>query len=199
MVIGITEIIISLITSGTTLLGLYLAKKWEKKNEPDLSDPDFEDKIKDLLDLIRDEVGACRVSYWEGSNGTNTLSGYHMKKLSMMGESNKEGFEEIKDEMQMLPVSTFKRTMDLLRESEDGTVFSIEHMINDDLANLNKGYGINSMYVLKVKTIFNKWTGILVIGFEEPFKTLTEEELAWLKTQASRIGVMIRSNGKNKK
>lgn len=110
----------------------------------------------------------------------------------MMAESNNDEYEDIKSEMQMLPISTFKRTLDLLKESEDGTIYSLEDLIKDDLANLNKGYGVRSMYAIKVKTIFNKWTGILIVGFDEKAKTLDDQQIAWMKIQASRIGTAIK-------
>ncbi len=182
----------SLVTTGLTIIGNFWVERYKKKNEPDLSDPDFEDRIKDVLDLIKDEMKSCRVSYWEGSNGTNTLSGYHLKKLSMMGESNKPGYHDIKDEMHMIPISTFKRHMDLLKESEDGVIFSVEKKYHDDLANLNMSYGVNSVYVFQVKTVFNKWTGVLSVGFDDPI-LLDEQKLAWLKIQASRIGILIKT------
>lgn len=185
-------IVSGVVISSATLFGQWLIERWKRKNEPDLSDPDFEDNIKDLLDLIKEEVGAIRVSYWEGSNGNNTLSGYHIKKLSMMGESNSSEYHDIRDELQMIPITTFKRNMDLLRESEEGVVFSPEVKYSDDLANLNKGYGVNSVYLFKVNTVFNKWTGVLMVGFSE-VKLLEETQIAWLKTQSSRIATMIKT------
>lgn len=192
MVETILNFVAPILTAILTLVGSHYLEVRKKRNEPDLSDEDFEDKIKSLLDNIREELGAARVSYWEGSNGTSTLSGYHLKKLSMMAESNNDEYEDIKSEMQMLPISTFKRTLDLLKESEDGTIYSLEDLIKDDLANLNKGYGVRSMYAIKVKTIFNKWTGILIVGFDEKAKTLDDQQIAWMKIQASRIGTAIK-------
>ena len=58
------------------------------------------------------------------------------------------------------------------------------------LADLHQSYGISTLVAFKIitgKTV-KKWTGILIVGFTEKPKFITDSDLAWLDVQAARIG-----------
>lgn len=184
-------LITSLITSATTLGGIFLNEKLKKLKTPDLGDPDFEDLIGDIIDNISKELNANRVMFWEGKNGTNTLSGYHLKTLNLMLESNAPGSYDVKEELQDVPVIAFKRNIKQLSGSEDGIIVSKEYEIQDELSALHKSYQNETVVCLKITTKANKWTSILMVGFKG-YREISNEECAWLKLQAGRIGVILK-------
>ncbi|HEY4062291.1 MAG TPA: hypothetical protein VGM30_10345 [Puia sp.] len=185
-----TSLIASVITSITTLTGIWLSEKIRAGKKPDLADPDFEDLLKPVLDIIQEESQANRVFFWEGKNGSNTLSGYHIKTLNMMVESNAQGVQNIRSELQDVPADTFKRNMKKLAMVDDYMV-SYEHLENDELAYLYQGYGIETLIAFKIRTKFDKWTGLLMVSFDK-HREFSEIELSWLKTQAGRISAILK-------
>jgi hypothetical protein len=181
---------------GSSVLGeivKFLLEKRKAAKKPDLSDTDYDELIGDIIAEIRDELGAYRCSYWAAQNGENTLDGYSIKKLSMVVERNAEDADNIAREMQGLPSITFKRTIKDLKESENGCVISYEGEMDDQLSNLNKAYGIQSLISCKVNNLKHgvKWTGILSVGFEERNRKFQDTQIAWLMTQINRIEVLI--------
>jgi len=185
-----TSLVTSVITSLTTLTGIWLTEKIRAGKKPDLSDPDFEDLLKPVLDTIQEETKAHRVFFWEGRNGSNTLSGYHIKTLNMVVESNADGVENIRAELQDVPADLLKRNMKKLAVVDDYIV-SCEYLEQDELAFLYKNYGIDTLVAFKIRTKFDKWTGVLMVGFKTPQK-LSDTELSWLKTQAGRISSLLK-------
>lgn len=185
-----TSLVTSVITSLTTLTGIWLTEKIRSGRKPDLSDPDFEDLLKPVLDTIQEETKAHRVFFWEGRNGSNTLSGYHIKTLNMVVESNADGVDNIRGELQDVPADLLKRNMKKLG-SVDDYIVSYEHQEHDELAYLYKNYGIDTLIAFKIRTRFDKWTGVLMVAFAGHCQ-LSDTELSWLKTQAGRISSLLK-------
>jgi hypothetical protein len=186
-------ILSTLITSGTTLAGIWLTKFLEKRfsrSTPDLSQPEIEEIVQPILDKIRAEMGAFRVDYWEGSNGEKTLSGYHIKKLSMFAEALDEGAKTIREECKLLPVSMFGRNITKMRVSSAHYLISHEIELNDDLAIWYQNYGVHTLLMFKVKTKLNRWTGILSVCYNTK-TNLTHQQLVWLEAQVGRIGNLV--------
>lgn len=189
----ITSIINAFITSGTTIAAIWLTNKLSQKKRPDLGDPDFEDLLQPLLDSIQSEMKASRVGFWEGKNGMNTLSGYHIKTLNLMVESNASNVDLVKQEMQDIPAEIFKRNMKLLAASPTEYIISQEDQNNDDLANINQGYGISTLITFKIYTKFHRWTSLVTIGFDKPTE-LSHLDLSWLTVQVSRISQVLKNS-----
>jgi hypothetical protein len=180
-------------TVGGIYLKDYLERRRAEKHKSDLNDETIDDLIKPILDQIQFEMNAARVCYWEGINGTNTLSGFSIKKLSVMSESYSEEFHSIKDELQLVPVESFKRNIKELRESVDDYYISHEFEKNDSLSVLHNRYGKKTVLLVKVYRK-KKWVGVLSAGFIEEPRMFEKEEIQWLLLQAGRIGTVIDTN-----
>jgi hypothetical protein len=192
---NIWEQVIEIIKIGSAGYGAiwfkdYLDNRKKELNKPSLSDDDKNDEIQEVLDIIKEHIGANIVAFWEGSNGETTLSGFHKKKLSLVCESVTDSKFSGLGEMDNVPVKNFKRNIDALKVSEDDYIVSYEFDKFDELAALHQSYGIGTMVVFKVITGNNikKWTGLLCVGFSDKPKLLTDADLAWMSLQAGRLG-----------
>lgn len=167
-----------------------LDKKKAESSGDDLGD-DYNRKmeLKPILDEIRYQMNADRVHEWVASNGDTSLSGHHLKKLSIFMESHKDGLEDISQHFQLIPVQKFARHVDSLSESEDGVVVSQEFHEFDELGALSAKYDIKTKVLFKVVNELGKWTGILTVCFEDE-RLLDEGEIAFCKLQAARIGAI---------
>lgn len=171
-----------------TLLGLAYRSYLEKKKTPDLTRVmGRTDQVKKILDQILYELEGCRCCEWAVSNGDVTLSGYHLQKLSILTEACKDGTEAIQPLFQLVPISQFKRMIDLLRQ--DDVVVSLENKIQDDLAALNLNYEMVTLVEVRIHGEFNKWTGVLSLSWDAE-REVTSSEIAFLKMQAARIGAI---------
>lgn len=185
-------------TIGLSLYGVkyyenWLAQRKEKKSKLVLTDytSDYEKKtkIKPILDEILYELEPIRVQYWEFSNGEKTLSGHHLKKLSLFMESNSNGVKDIASHFQFVPVKQFERNLDKLYESENDVIISNETREFDDLASLFAQYDVKTVLSIKVKNEIGVWVGVLSICFKEE-RLLNEGEIAFSKLQSSRLSII---------
>src|SRR5437868_15539008 len=108
----------------------------------------------------------------------------------MMVESNADGVDNIRTELHDVPADTFKRNMKKLALADDYIV-SYEHLERDELAFLYQGYGIETLVAFKIRTRFDKWTGLLMVSFDN-HRELSDVELSWLKTQAGRVSAILK-------
>lgn len=189
-----TNLISSLITTGGTLFGIWLQKKITEQNKPDLSDSDYDDLLRPVIGLIADELNAERINYMSFHNGEKTFDGYSLKNLSMMVEINKDLVDNIIDEMQKIPAISFKRLITKLKQyNTENYIISYESDIQDNLSGFYLGYHIRTAIFCKInnKNKRNPWTGILTIGFEQPNKQFTTEQLNWLNVQVDKINLIV--------
>lgn len=173
---------------GTVLLNDWLKRRNQKGK--DLKE-DFErkSKILPILDQIRMELDAERVFEMSFSNGDTTLSGHHLKKVSILLESNKAGIVDIANDFQFVPTKIFERMLSDLYESPEDYIVSNEYKKYDELAALYSQYNMQSMVFIKLKNQVNRWVGVLVIAFENQ-RVVTDGELAFCKMQAAKIGAI---------
>lgn len=138
------------------------------------------------------ETNCLRVSYWEAENGEKTLSGYSLLKITMFEEvlgfnSKGEKADSIISDCKKIPIESFERNMRIMRQDKDKAnrfFISYELERDDQLADYYKSYDIDSLVILKTYTK-NEWTGVIALNYEGK-KAMSSEEVAWLKTQASR-------------
>jgi len=174
---------------GTVYIKEILAERM-KRNEKrvSLDQPTPCEILGPLLDEIRLELGAWRVMYWEGSNGTKTLGGIHIKRLSCICESIDPRGERLKDIFQNLSIETARRTISEMRHSQDIVVYSNEYAKNDAEATIYMNYGIYT--VLNVKVVVNGvWSGFLNIGFRTKDQLFWQKHQHYLELMAGRIGI----------
>lgn len=186
----VEKLLESLAVVAVGLGSVYLTEKYKrKKAQLDLKD-DFQlkNKIKPILEEIRYELDADRVHYWVFSNGDVTLSGHHLKKLSIFEEVSKDD-ELIGHQFQLIPAKNFERSLSALYESKEEYTISNEFEKYDDLSALYKLYGVKTVLEIKVKDSFGRWIGVVNAWFKD-IKPLDESHIAFAKIQASRIGAI---------
>lgn len=174
---------------GSALFKDWLDNRRKEHQKPSLGDEDHYEKVYPILENIKNELDADSVCLWEGSNGETTLSGFHKKKLSVVLELVSDDKHSAITEIENIPVYNFRRQLTELKESSNSYVVSYEFNKHDELSDLYQSYGLGTIAIFKIYTgKTNKWTGILTIGFKDRPKLLTDADLAWLNTQAARIG-----------
>lgn len=147
------------------------------------------DVIIPILEEIRYKLGAQRVIECSFSNGDTTFSGSHMKKVSVTHEVYSEGVDALSQHFQLIPAKKFERPLELLYRSASDYIVSDEGAIVDELAILNRSYGINYMLVVKTRDQNGKWIGYILVSFSEA-KEISQEDIIYVKTQAAAIGGM---------
>ena len=175
------------ISYGTVLFSSWLTKKNREKNVT--IDKDFQKRkeIVPILESIRYELGASRVFDMVFSNGDVTLTGHHLKKVSIYQEVTEDGVRPMAQDFQLIPSKIFERTLDELYESSTDYVIFTEFQNYDNLAALHAQYDIHTLMKVKIKNQFGKWVGVLNVAFSNE-KVLTEGEIAFVKMQAARLG-----------
>lgn len=173
--------------------GIILSKKLDKQQQDKKLnlDEDYKKKneILPILDSLRLSLEADRVFEMVFSNGDVTLTGHHLKKLSVFLESNNEGFKDLGKDIQLVPTKIFERSLDELYNSEDDYILTNEFQKFDDLASLYAQYEIQKLLLVKIKNNIGKWVGILCISFDKD-RNITDGEIAFAKMQAARLGLV---------
>lgn len=188
----IKDILEILAPAAVTIFGL-----WVKDYKPKKATKGLEHTTtrliacKNILHEIRSELHADRVQLWDGSNGTTSLSGYHIQKLSMFAESNKDGLPEISHLFENIPSQKLQRNLLRLADSDGGYIISKEGEEMDDVAKLNQNYGINTAMMVRIESPKKGWVGMLVVGWTQD-KIPSSYEIAFTKLKASQLGVIDR-------
>lgn len=193
----IIEILTKALEIGGSLYGYrifsdYMDRRKErklKKTSDYSSDYDKKSKVRPILDELLYELEASRVQYWEFSNGEKTLSGHHLKKLSLFMESNQDGVNDIAPNFQFVPVKQFERNLDKLYESPHDYIISNENREFDELASLFAQFGIGTILSIKIKNEIGVWVGVLSICFKDEH-ILNEGQIAFSKLHAARLSVI---------
>jgi hypothetical protein len=185
-----SSVLQSLLTSITTIVGVYLREKF-KKTTGLTETADRIKKVNEILSEIQYEMNATRVQEWIVTNGDKTLSGHSVQKLSMFCEFNKHGVENVAGTFQFVPASNLSRNIIALAESKSGYTISNEYEHHDDLAALHQSYGMQVLLLVKVTDLNGKWTGIMFVGFDE-HKEIQSDDIAFAKLKASQIGAILK-------
>ncbi len=193
-----TQIVVAIVSSLGTIGAATIARDFKKKkdldNKPDLSELNYDDVLGPIISSIQEKFDLFRCAYWVYTNGTYTGDDHGLQNCSMVVEKNREGVREVIGEMQMIPKIQFRRNISPLRENLYHISHEDEH--DDALAHFNAGYGIKTALFFKAMNR-GRWTGVLGIGFDESKRKITDDEIAWISIQVSRIEAIIR-NLKNK-
>lgn len=172
----------------------YLQRRKDKKRSSDndySSDYARKSKISPILHDILRESDADRVQYWEFSNGEKTLSGRHLKKLSIFLESNIEGELNVADKFQIVPIKQFESTLDTLYETSDEQVVSL-YSYNTPATSMLNGmmqYDIMQMDCFKVTNDVGSWTGIVTLCYKG-VKHLDKAEVGFIRLQVARLSTI---------
>jgi hypothetical protein len=190
-----TEIIIAFLT-GVLGPSIIIAVKYyfdvkKSKYDPVKDTLIMGNLITSKIDQIRDEFDADRVWITQFHNGGHFYpTGKSMAKFSMIFESVAAGVFSLQSSLQNIPVNLFSKSLNYLLENHSLPIpdYSDESIPNYGLKALGEGTGCKSGYFFSIKTIDEKFIGVLGIEYTNATKKLSEIEITELSNYASLIG-----------
>jgi hypothetical protein len=155
-------------------------------------------QVENKIEEIRDLYKADRVWIDQFHNGGNFYpTGQSIQKFSMFYEVVGLNIPSIKMLFQNIPVSLFSKSINELAEKEVITIpdFLDDNSINNSLRYFSKETKCKSVYLFAIKSIDDRFIGIMGLDFVKKKTKLTEEEINQIAIEASSIGgVLIRTN-----
>ena len=190
-----TTVIVAFITGvfGPLLL-LFLKNKLEKKSEiPDmvLDTLKVSELIMTKIEHIKEEFKCERVWVAQFHNGGNFYpTGKSMAKFSIIYESVSSGVSSIQSNFHNIPVNLFSRSINqlLLNDTIEISDFKDETIATFGLKYIAEDTGCKSGYLFSIKSIDNKFIGILGIDYTKRKTKLDDETINHLSLQSASIG-----------
>ena len=147
--------------------------------------------INQKIDHIRDEFGADRVWISQFHNGGNFYpTGRSMAKFSIMYESVSQNATSVQSNFKNIPVNLFSRSINELLHND---VIEISDFKDDTIATFGLKYvaeetGCKSAYLFSIKSLEDKFIGILALDYTKRKTRLNMEDINHLSNHASSIG-----------
>lgn len=147
--------------------------------------------INQKIDHIKDEFGADRVWISQFHNGGNFYpTGRSMAKFSIMYESVSSNANSVQSNFKNIPVNLFSRSINQLLQND---VIEINDFKDETIATYGLKYvaeesGCKSSYLFAIKTIDDKFIGVLSVEFTKRKTKLNMEDVNHLSNHASQIG-----------
>lgn len=191
-----TEVIVAFITGvlGPVVL-LFIKDKLEKRNKkkPDMVKETL--KVSELvttkIEELRDEYNCDRVWVTQFHNGGNFYpTGKSMAKFSIIYETVNVGVSSKQSNFHNIPVNLFSKSINHLLQND---IISISDFKDDTIPTHGLKYvaeetNCKSEYLFAIKTIENKFIGILGIDYTKRKYKLDEETINQLMVQATSLG-----------
>lgn len=194
---GISSIVIAFITGvmGPVIL-LLLKSKIEKRNKPDMVQETLfvSELVHNKIEEIREGVKADRVWISQFHNGGHFYpTGKSIAKFSVMYETVEVGVSSIQQNLQNIPVNLFSRSMNRLVNSDTIEIpdYNSEEILTYGLKYMAEDNGLKSGYLFAIKTIDDKFIGILGIDYTKKRVALDDDVINNIMVQASTLGGVI--------
>ena len=188
------EIVIAFITGVISPVTILLLKNWlEKKNKPDMVADTLQvgELVTHKLEEIRDEIDADRVWLIQFHNGGHFYpTGKSMAKFSMIYETVNIRVASIQNNFQNIPVNLFSKSINELLNND---IIEIPDYKDETIATFGLKYiaeesGCKSGYLFSVKSIDDKFIGILGVDYTRKKTKLNDDTVNRLVNQSSTIG-----------
>lgn len=159
------------------------------------------DKIVHKLDHIKDEFKADRIWLAQFHNGGHFYpTGKSIAKFSMVYELTETITKSIQNNFQNIPVSLFSKPINRLLDRNTIEIYDYE---NETIATYGLKYiaeesGSKSTYMFAIKTIDNKFIGVLTLDYTRKKHRLENEALTSILNQATAIGGVLATHLKIK-
>jgi len=197
---NLTSIIIAFITGviGPILI-IYIKNRLEsKKAKPDMVMDTLRvsELVNQRIDHIKEEFNADRVWISQFHNGGNFYpTGRSMAKFSIMYESVGPNVGSVQTNFKNIPVNLFSRSINELLQND---VIEIPDFKDEKTATYGLKYvaeesGCKSAYLFAIKTIEDKFIGVLSIEYTKRKKDLDIESINHLQVHSSSIGGVLMS------
>jgi len=194
---GISSILIAFITGvmGPVIL-LLLRNKIEKRNKPDMVQETLfvSELVHNKIEEIREGVKADRVWISQFHNGGHFYpTGKSIAKFSIMYETVEVGVSSIQQNLQNIPVNLFSRSMNRLVNSDTIEIpdYNSEEILTYGLKYMAEDNGLKSGYLFAIKTIDDKFIGILGIDYTKKRVSLDDDVINNILVQSSTLGGVI--------
>lgn len=169
----------------------YLLDKRKKKPDMVMDTLRVSELITHRIDHIRDEFNADRVWISQFHNGGNFYpTGRSMAKFSIMYETVSQHAGSVQPNFKNIPVNLFSRSINQLFHND---VIEIADFKDETIATYGLKYvaeesGCKSAYLFAIKSIEDKFIGILAVDYTKKKTKLDIESINHLQNHASSIG-----------
>jgi len=190
-----SEIIIAFITGVLGPIILIYIKHFldKRKKKPDMVMDTLRvsELINQKIDHIKEEFKADRVWISQFHNGGNFYpTGKSMAKFSIMFETVGANTQSVQSNFKNIPVQLFSKAINELYRNE---IIQISDFKDETISTFGLKYiaeecGSKSSYLFAIKTIEEKFIGILAIDFSRKKTNLDMESINHLQVHASSIG-----------
>ncbi len=189
-----TEVIVAFITGIVgPLLILFLKNRMDKNKKPDIVREALQvgELIMSKIEHIKDEFHADRVWIMQFHNGGHFYpTGKSIAKFSFIYEVVSLGTNSIQMNFQNIPVNLFSRSINQLLENDIIEIpdFKDETISTYGLKYIAEDTGCKSGYLFAIKTIDDKFIGVLGLDFVKNQTTLDMESVNHISNHAASIG-----------
>ena len=189
-----TEVIVAFITGilGPVLL-LFIKNRMDKNKKPDIVKEALQvgELIMSKIEHIKDEFEADRVWIMQFHNGGHFYpTGKSIAKFSFIYEVVSMGTPSIQMNFQNIPVNLFSRSINQLLENDIIEIpdFKDESISTYGLKYIAEDTGCKSGYLFAIKTLDDKFIGVLGLDFTKKQTKLDMESVIHISNHASSIG-----------
>lgn len=174
----------------------YLDSK--KKQRPDMMMDTLRvsELINSKIEHIKEEFDADRVWVSQFHNGGNFYpTGKSMAKFSIMYETVGQFASSVQTNFKNIPVNLFSKSINELLNNESIEIsdYTDETIPTFGLKYIAEETGCKSSYLFAIKTIEDKFIGVLSVDYTKGKQSLTVEEITHLQVHASSIGGVLMS------
>tara|TARA_Y100000114_G_C11702972_1_gene299414 strand:+ start:101 stop:715 length:615 start_codon:yes stop_codon:yes gene_type:complete len=189
-----------LIAVLTAIIGPLLVTKYrhylkQKENvDPIAYTIKLNREIDNELEILREELGCCRIWLSQFHNGGNFYpTGKSIQKFSTFYEHTGMGVVTIKEIFQNIPVSLFSKPFSELYENNMLIIEDYKIGPTFGLGSIGNQLNNKSSYIFALKNLNGHFLGTLGIDFCKRKKVLDEETLIELENKSAAIGALLNS------
>lgn len=192
---SISSIIIAFITGvlGPILIIVIKNRLEKSKEKPDMLADALKvgEKVTIKIDQIREDYAADRVWITQFHNGGHFYpTGKSIAKFSVIYETVSINTPSIQSNFQNIPVNLFTKSTNQLLEQD---IIAIPDYFDDTIATFGLKYiaeesGCKSSYLFAIKTIEDKFVGVLGLDYTKHAVDLSQSDINHLAVHASTLG-----------
>ena len=169
----------------------YLDSKKKQKPDMVMDTLRVSELINSKIEHIKEEFDADRVWVSQFHNGGNFYpTGKSIAKFSIMYETVGQYAQSVQTNFRNIPVNLFSKSINELLNNDAIEIsdFSDEKIPTFGLKYIAEETGCKSSYLFAIKTIEDKFIGVLSVDYTQNKKSLSVEEVTHLQVHASSIG-----------
>ena len=192
---NLSSIIIAFITGVIGPIGVlyikHLLDKNKKKPDMVMDTLRVSELVNQKIDHIKEEFSADRVWIAQFHNGGNFYpTGRSMAKFSIIYETVSQNASSIQSSFHSIPVNLFSKSINelLINDVIEIPDFKDEKISTFGLKYIAEENGCKSGYIFAIKTIEDKFIGIMGIDYTKKKTKLDIEDINHLEIHATSLG-----------